>query len=730
MVDIATLGIAVDSRQVKTAQRDLDNLTNTGRRTERQTDQIGQAFRRLAGPLAAYFSVQRAAQAAEEWTLLNNRLRLVTDGTEQLAIAQSDVFRIAQETRQSLSATAELYQRIASNAGDLGLSLAEVSSVVETISQTLVLSGSSAQGAQAALVQLGQAFAAGTLRGEEFNSVIEQAPALAQTLADGMGVSRGELRALAAEGEITAQRMIDALRDMSSGVKEDFDKTSGTVGQAFQKLSDALTKTIGHFDDASGASKRFANVVSDVADVVAGFSDDELAKLHKQLKALEGIKADGGFWKWMTDFGSLNTDEQIAKVMAEIAALEKERKRLSEQPAGGQGGAGDPGQREDRGPSKDFEKVAGRLREQMALYGEVGAAAKVRYQIESGALKDLRDGEAELLLRLAEEYDARVRLTEAVEEQARAHELSEISAQREAQRLHDLYMSAESVLLEQIALYGDTSEAASLRYQLEHGELAKLTEAEKEHLLALREKLDAKEQEAEKARELQEVLDSLRTEEEAAIDAAAEMYRVLDEAFQRGAISLDEYFEATSRVDDGLDKLKEKGEEAGEELSEFAKQAARNMQDAFADFLFDPFDEGLDGMLKNFARILQRMAAEAAAARIFEAIGSWGQSNSGSGGWTGAIATIASAFAGGFDGGGFTGRGPRVGGLDGKGGMLAMVHPNETIIDHTRGQTAGTTVQIGQMVFPGVTTERQAREATGAAARSLSRIAGAGQRYS
>ena len=69
-------------------------------------------------------------------------------------------------------------------------------------------------------------------------------------------------------------------------------------------------------------------------------------------------------------------------------------------------------------------------------------------------------------------------------------------------------------------------------------------------------------------------------------------------------------------------------------------------------------------------------------------------------------------------------------GLDGKGGMLAMVHPNETIIDHTRGQTAGTTVQIGQMVFPGVTNERQAREATGAAARSLSRIAGAGQRYS
>lgn len=89
-----------------------------------------------------------------------------------------------------------------------------------------------------------------------------------------------------------------------------------------------------------------------------------------------------------------------------------------------------------------------------------------------------------------------------------------------------------------------------------------------------------------------------------------------------------------------------------DQMSEFAKEAARNMQNAFADFLFDPFKGGVKGMLADFADMLRKMAAQALAARIFDSIGAWGKANQGGGGWEGALASFASAFGGGKAGGG------------------------------------------------------------------------------
>lgn len=119
-------------------------------------------------------------------------------------------------------------------------------------------------------------------------------------------------------------------------------------------------------------------------------------------------------------------------------------------------------------------------------------------------------------------------------------------------------------------------------------------------------------------------------------------------------IDADTYARAVAQAQDSLDSLGKKTEETTDKMSVFAEQAARNMQDAFADFLFDPFSNGLDGMLSDFANILQRMAAEAAAAKIFEALG-FGGPGTGSGGggfdWGslfGSIGAGVSSLFGGF----------------------------------------------------------------------------------
>lgn len=250
------------------AKRASAGLASTGTAVSKVRSEIGQLpamLTRLAGLFAAAFSVREIAQATQAYTTIRNRLALVTSSSEELAQAQDAVFQAAQNARQPLTETAELYQRIATNADELGLSAAGVSGVVDTISKSLAISGTSGQAASAALTQLGQAFASGTLRGEELNSVMEQAPALAKTLAAGLGVSIGQLRQLGADGQLSAQNVIQALQTQAGAVDQQFGKIQITGEQAMTVLGNSLTRVVGELDQATGASSGFANMIQQIS---------------------------------------------------------------------------------------------------------------------------------------------------------------------------------------------------------------------------------------------------------------------------------------------------------------------------------------------------------------------------------------------------------------------------------------------------------------------------------
>lgn len=250
-------------KAARVVQRDMATIQSSmSDAARRGADEVAAGFRRVAteavGLTSALVAVKAAIGKADEWTNLNNRLRLVTQGQAQFAAAQADVIRIAGAARQPLGATAELYQRIAMNQEALGLSGRDLARVVETISKTMVISGTSAAGADAALVQLGQAFASGTLRGEELNSVLEQAPALAQAIAKGLNVPIGKLRELGAAGKLSSQQVISALQSQAGAVDEAFGKMDSTVGQAMTLFNNNLQVMIGRADEATAASKALA----------------------------------------------------------------------------------------------------------------------------------------------------------------------------------------------------------------------------------------------------------------------------------------------------------------------------------------------------------------------------------------------------------------------------------------------------------------------------------------
>ncbi len=250
-------------KAARVVQRDMAAIQSSmSDAARRGADEVAAGFRRVAleavGLTSALVAVKVAVGKADEWTNLNNRLRLVTQGQAQFAAAQADVIRIAGAARQPLGATAELYQRIAMNQEALGLSGRDLARVVETISKTMVISGTSAAGADAALVQLGQAFASGTLRGEELNSVLEQAPALAQAIAKGLNVPIGKLRELGAAGKLSSEQVINALQSQAGAVDDAFGKMDSTVGQAMTLFNNNLQVMIGRADEATSASKLLA----------------------------------------------------------------------------------------------------------------------------------------------------------------------------------------------------------------------------------------------------------------------------------------------------------------------------------------------------------------------------------------------------------------------------------------------------------------------------------------
>lgn len=278
-MEIASLVMSVDARPVKKAGEELSKFTKQAAATEQATGRFsksmrdagssGSALNKVLGITAGLLSARQILQAAESWVTLNNRLRLVTDSTNAFNSAQENIFRIAQETRQGLTATAELYQRIATNQKELNLTGQQTAGIVQTINQALVISGTSAAGADAALVQLGQAFASGTLRGEELNAVLEQAPALAQAIARGMGVTVGQLRALGAEGVLTADSVVKALQSQADAVEKQFLTMTPTVSGALKTLDNSFIQLIGRMDESTGASANASGAISELADILS-----------------------------------------------------------------------------------------------------------------------------------------------------------------------------------------------------------------------------------------------------------------------------------------------------------------------------------------------------------------------------------------------------------------------------------------------------------------------------
>lgn len=224
---------------------------------------VANTYGRMRTAVAGIVSVWGAVSAAkmsDEWASTNSRIELATNGAEEFKYAQEQAFQIAQRSRQEYTATGDLFQKVNRNAKDLNLTLDDSLKLTETIGKAMTIGGGDTGAQQAALMQLGQAMASGSLRGDELNSILEQSPRLALAIADGFGVSVGELRKLGAAGKLTSKDLASGLLKQSEKIGKEFERMPVTFGQTMTYGKNELLKLVGKFNEATGASKAF-NVV-------------------------------------------------------------------------------------------------------------------------------------------------------------------------------------------------------------------------------------------------------------------------------------------------------------------------------------------------------------------------------------------------------------------------------------------------------------------------------------
>ncbi|MFW1977502.1 tape measure protein [Acinetobacter baumannii] len=280
MTQESRLIITIDSRNAERNARnlgnELDSIEKKGDFASKSMDSLSVATRALAGHMAGLVTVGAAISKMDEYTGLQNRLKLVTTNQVELNKATEDTFRIAQKTYSTWNSVLQVYQRFSDNAKTLNLNMDETARLTETVSKAVAISGASAEAADAALVQFGQALASGTLRGEELNSVMEQTPALAKAIAQGMGITVGQLRSVAAEGKITSKEIVKALKNVQDDVDALFAKTDITIGQSLTLLNNEITKFVGESGKGSGAAHVLADSIQLLASNLKLISDGAL----------------------------------------------------------------------------------------------------------------------------------------------------------------------------------------------------------------------------------------------------------------------------------------------------------------------------------------------------------------------------------------------------------------------------------------------------------------------
>ena len=611
MAELDRLIVRIDA-DIAGLRRDLNRVDQqtlrTGKRLEssfRVADRAALALRRQLLALASGALVTGLIRQGDAYQLLSARLKLVTRDAAEFEAVQRALFNVAQETRQSLTATTTLFTRVARNAAQLNVSASDILDFVRTIQQLTVVSGASAQEAASALIQLSQGLAAGELRGEELRSVMEQLPAVALAAAEGLGLTLGEFRTKSLEGEISSRQFFDAIREGAAKAQQQFQSMPRTAGQALQQLQNSFLRAVGTMNQVEGVSNDVAEAIDGIRVTVEspGFQS-AMEGLGFSLSTIFGAVSEG-----LRLFGELrNTliDIQefavIQDIPPEIAARIRKMREDQVKAAGSVSGLSAGGGAPPRAPNADADE----------------AEAALRRQAE----------QADLLI------------------QAQARGLGAVNALNDAIETQETLVKLK--LVPATASLGDVMETAAEGSDKQVSSIAALTV----NLSELRRRLE----EVQEARQIVNEAEELRLRLKFA-DQESEELRVqirLLEIKNRLGEEAAQSLEAQVRLTEKLRKEQEKTEEKADDLKSAADDLGFTFQSAFEGAVLqgEGFREVLAGIVEDIGRIILRLTVTAPLAKqVADIVNSIGGGGGGGGFLDFIVQGIGGLFTGGAGGG-------------------------------------------------------------------------------
>lgn len=224
------------SKETNRAKSALDKFRSASIVSSKGVSSLTSAVTRLAGAYLIIQGLRNVLNLSDTLSQTTARLDMMNDGLQTTAELTDMIYAAAQRSRGSFTATADMVGKLGNLAGDAFSSTQELVAFSEQLNKQIALSGASAQAADAAILQLTQGLSSGALRGEELNSVLEQTPTVAKTIADYLGMSTGEMREFASEGKLSADIVKNALLSAAEETNAAFAQMPMTFGQTMTQL--------------------------------------------------------------------------------------------------------------------------------------------------------------------------------------------------------------------------------------------------------------------------------------------------------------------------------------------------------------------------------------------------------------------------------------------------------------------------------------------------------------
>lgn len=671
----------------------VDNTSGVLQKVQLGLGNVGFAANSLRNVLSGVTSalaVRELIQAADGYASLNARLKLATNSASEFATAQAAVFNIAQRSGSDLVSVGDLYASLSRSTQQLGVSQSALLGVVESINQALVISGGSSESAAAALVQLGQGFSAGALRGEELNSVMEQAPRLAKAIADGLGVPIGKLREMGQAGELTAERVFSALQKSSGALQKEFEQMPITVSRATTEAGNSLLRLIGVIDQATGATGALALAISGVSRGVDNYIDRLTGQgIQKAQADVDDLRQ-----RLVIMMQTKSEDHPMVKLLQNqldkaVQTLQTLKREMSgDQTAAETARLRRMGSSPEAGPS--LSSVAG-IQEQIKKLTALRNAADINSDTFKRLSAEIKQYQDRLDKAVPSAKSPRPKSVAALKSAGLTYD--EQITQRVGQLFEGSDITRAKEYSDTLAKLDELFYSGAIGGDLYDSAVKKLTGSTAE----------AGEASTELADQQARLAQLLAGTASAALEEQRNDMLLLAAAFEKGTITARQFEEAsTARLGLTGPDAKRATEDFGASLHDDVKNAlsnafrdTKNPLQAFGDALYNVVFTRVTGGLANSI-----------------ADGLLGKD----GGGGGLLSGVSDWFSGllSFDGGGYTGTGARAGGMDGRGGFLAMLHPNETVVDHTRGQSAGASVTVNVINQSGQAVDAQQRSRTGA----------------